>query len=139
MQEPESLQEFIAWKPPYIRQVISHGILVPQGRMELFGPKKSWKSMAAIDLGFRLSTGTPWLGFNTVKSTVLLIQLEIPKFAYQERVIKYATGNKLSPMTNLYLHTTRNLKLDKGWGIQLLDRWVDNIKPQILISTHFIR
>lgn len=130
---PESLQDFLAWKAPYIRQLIGNGILIPQGKIILFGPYKSWKSMTSIDLAFKLATGKPWLGFPTTLSTVLVIQLEIPKAAYQERVRKYALGNKLSPLTNLYFLTIRSLKLDKGWGIALLDQWITEIKPQVII------
>ncbi len=131
--EPESLADFLAWKPPHIRETISNGLLVPEGKMIIFGPKKSWKSMTAIDLAFCLSTGTPWLGFKTTLSTVLIIQLEIPKFSYQERVQKYSIGNKLAPMTNLFLVTIRNLKLDKGWGESLLDKWIVQYHPQVVI------
>jgi len=111
---PESLSDFLAWKPPVVQQLISNGILIPQGKIILFGPYKSWKSMTAIDLAFKLSSGQPWLGFNTHMSTVLVIQLEIPKAAYQQRVIKYTFGNKLNPSNNLFFMTTRHLKLDKG-------------------------
>jgi len=131
--KPESLGEFLAWKPPYIEQVIGNGILIPQGKAIIFGPYKSWKSMTAIDLAFRLATGSPWLGFDTTLSTVLIIQLEIPKAAYQKRVNKYIFGNKLSPMNNLFLLTTQQLKLDKGWGIALLEQWIAEVKPQVII------
>lgn len=131
--KPESLQDFLAWKPPYIKQLIGSGILIPQGKIILFGPYKSWKSMTSIDLAFKLATGKPWLGFQTTLSTVLIIQLEIPKAAYQERVLKYALGNKLSPLNNLFLMTIRSLKLDKGWGLALLDQWIAEIKPQVII------
>ncbi len=131
--KPESLEDFLSWKPPHISWLISNGLLIPQGKIIIFGPYKSWKSMTAIDLAFKLSTGKPWLGFNTTLSTVLVIQLEIPKAAYQQRINKYAFGNKLNPSTNLYLMTIRNLKLDKGWGLSLLDQWITQIQPQVVI------
>ncbi len=131
--KPEPLEDFLAWKPPHISWLISNGLLVPQGKIIIFGPYKSWKSMTAIDLAFKLATGKPWLGFNTAVSTVLIIQLEIPKAEYQKRTIKYAFGNKLNPSTNLYLITIRNLKLDKGWGLSLLDQWIAQVQPQVII------
>jgi len=131
--KPESLQDFLAWRPPHIQQLIGNGILIPQGKIIIFGPYKSWKSMTSIDLAFKLSTGKPWLGFTTTLSTVLIIQLEIPKAAYQTRVNKYAFGNKLNPSTNLYLMTTRNLKLDKGWGLALLEQWIIATQAQVVI------
>lgn len=130
--KPESLAEFLAWRPPYISQLIGNGLLIPQGKIILVGPYKSWKSMTAMDLAFKLSTGKSWLGFETTLSTVLVVQLEIPKAAYQKRVNKYVFGNKLNP-SNLYFMTTRNLKLDKGWGIALLEQWITEVKPQVII------
>lgn len=131
--KPESLQDFLAWKPPHISQLIGNGILIPQGKIILFGPYKSWKSMTAIDLAFKLSTGKPWLGFQTTLSTVLIVQLEIPKAAYQKRVNKYCFGNKLNPANNLFLVTTRQLKLDKGWGVEMLNQWITETKASIVI------
>ncbi len=89
--------------------------------------------MTAIDLAFRLSSGKPWLDFNTHMSTVLVIQLEIPKAEYQLRVNKYAFGNKLNPADNLHFMTIRSLKLDKGWGIELLRQWIDYTHAQVVI------
>ena len=131
--KPESLGDFLAWKPPHITQIIGNGLLIPQGKMIIFGPYKSWKSMTAIDLAFKLSTGNPWLGFKTTLSTVLVIQLEIPKAEYQKRVNKYCFGNQLSPLNNLFLVSIRNLKLDKGWGIALLEQWIAETKANIVI------
>ncbi len=130
---PESLTDFLAWKPPYVKELISHRLLVPQGKIEIFGPYKSWKSMTAMDLAFKLSTGTPWLDFKTFMSSVLVIQLEIPKFAYQDRVTKYVMGNHLNPADNLHLLTIRNLKLDKGWGKEMLSQWIVATGAQIVI------
>lgn len=129
---PESLTDFLAWKPPHIKQLVGCGLLIPQGKAILVGKYKSWKSMTAIDLGFKLASGQRWLGFPTHMSTVLAIQLEIPKFAYQERVLKYVLGNKLNP-SNLYFITAPTLKLDKGWGIAQLDAWINEIHPQVII------
>ena len=129
---PESLPDFLAWKPPFTKQLIAGGLLIPQSRMILFGPYKSWKSMTAIDISFKLAGGKPWLGFPTTASRVLVIQLEIPKAEYQKRVQKYALGNHLNP-SNLNLVSIRNLKLDKGWGIALLDKWITQTKAQIVV------
>ena len=159
--KPESLGDFLAWRPPFITQLIGNGILIPQGKIILFGPYKSWKSMTAIDLAFKLSnakaqvmidafqdflhsvtaidlafklsSGKPWLGFKTTLSTVLVIQLEIPKTEYQKRVNKYCFGNKLSPLNNLFFVTIRNLKLDKGWGVEMLNQWITETKAQVVI------
>lgn len=131
--KPESLADFLAWRPPHIEYLIGNNILIPQGKIMLFGPYKSWKSMTGIDLSFKLASGKPWLTFPTTLSTVLVIQLEIPKAAYQKRVNKYVFGNKLNPSHNLFFITTRNLKLDKGWGAALLKQWIAETNAQVVI------
>jgi len=132
LNKPESLTELLSWKAPYITNLIGNGILVPQGRLIIFGPYKSWKSMTAIDLSLRLASGVPWLGFPTTASSVLVIQLEIPKYSYQMRVQKYVLGNKLNP-TNIHFMNIRNLKLDKGWGLTLLENWIQQTGAQIVV------
>ena len=132
MTRPESLAELLAWKAPYVKHLIGNGLLVPQGKAILFGPYKSWKSMSAIDLSFSLASGVPWLGFSTTACSVLVIQLEIPKYEYQQRILKYSLGNKLNP-TTIYFENIRNLKLDKGWGIAQLESWIQETGAQVVV------
>ena len=133
IEKPESLGQFLAWKPPHIRTLIGSNLLIPQGKLLLVGTYKSWKSMTAMDMGFCISQGRPWFGFPTTKSTVLMVQLEIPKFAYQDRVIKYFTHHDGIPIDNIYFVTTRLLKLDKKWGKDILKTWIDMTQAQVVI------
>jgi len=131
--KPESLGQFLIWKPPFIRTLIGSNILIPQGKLILCGAKKSYKSMTSMDMSFCLSAGRPWFGFPTVKSTVLVVQLEIPKFAYQDRVKKYFFNHEGQPIDNLFFQHTRNLKLDKPWGRDTLKTWIDTCQAQIVV------
>ena len=133
MDKPESLGQFLAWKPPYIKTLIGSNILIPQGKLILCGAYKSWKSMTAMDLAFCLSMGRPWFGLPTTKSTVLVVQLEIPKAAYQDRVKKYFFNHEGQPIDNLHFITAHNLKIDKPWGRDTLKMWIDMTQAQIVV------
>lgn len=131
-EKPESLGQFLAWKPPHIKTLIGANILIPQGKLILCGAYKTWKSMTAMDMAFCLSMGRPWFGFPTNISTVLVVQLEIPKFAYQDRVQKYFQYHVGQPLSNLHFVTTRLLKLDKSWGKDILKTWIDMTQAQVV-------
>jgi len=131
--KPESLGQFLVWKPPYIKTLIGSNILIPQGKLILCGAKKSWKSMTAMDMAFCLSAGRPWFGLPTTKSTVLVVQSEIPKFAYQDRIKKYYFNHEGQPLDNLYFITARNLKIDKPWGRDTLKAWIDMTQAQVVV------
>ncbi len=132
-EKPESLGQFLAWRAPHIKTLIGANILIPQGKLILCGAYKSWKSMTAMDMAFCLSSGRPWYGFNTTQSTVLVVQLEIPKYAYQDRVIKYFRNHEGQPIDNIYFVHTRNLKIDKTWGRDTLKYWIDVTGAQIVV------
>ncbi len=131
--QPESLGQFLTWRAPRIRTIVGSNILIPQGKLILCGAYKSWKSMTAMDLAFCISQGRPWFGFTTTQSNVLVVQLEIPKAAYQDRVIKYFKHHEGQPIDNLFFLSTRLLKLDKGWGKNLLKQWIDMTQAQIVV------
>lgn len=131
--KPESLGQFLVWKAPYIKTIIGSNILIPEGKIMLCGAYKSWKSMTSMDIAFCLSSGRPWFGFPTTQSTVLVIQLEIPKAAYQDRVVKYFKSHPGQPIDNLHFVSTRRLKLDRGWGKDTLRTWIDMTQAQVVI------
>ena len=131
--KPESLGQFLVWKPPHIKTLIGANILIPQGKLILCGAYKSWKSMTAMDMAFCLSMGRSWFGFPTNLCTVLVVQLEIPKFAYLERVQKYFQHHMGQPLSNLFFVSTRLLKLDRPWGRDMLKMWIDMTQAQVVV------
>lgn len=126
----ESLQQLKEWQPPQVDSIIGDGILLPETRMVLFGSAKRWKSMLALHTAFVLTEGKPWFGFNTSKCIVAILQLEIPKAAYKIRVMKYAKGAHIAYANNIYFKTEYYLKLDSGYGINLLNRELSVIKEK---------
>ena len=107
-------------------------LLVPKARLILFGQWGSWKSMLAIHTTFCVSSGKPWIALPTTPSTTLLVQLEIPKVMFKERVLKYAKSHSLYP-TNIWFITEPYLKLDTPQGMAKLDAIMSVIKPKLLI------
>jgi RecA-family ATPase len=130
--KPESLSELTAWRPPAVRHIISQGLLLPETKMILFGQYDTWKSMLAIDMGFSIASGQKWLGHKTYQSKVLIIQTEIPKYLFRERVMKYAKGHSNHPI-NIYFQTDLSLKLNTSYGAAALDRWLTEIDPDVTL------
>lgn len=75
------------------------GLLHKGSKLVFGGSSKSYKTWVLLDLAISLSAGVPWLGFNTRKSRVLVVNMEIqaPFFAKRIRMICAAKGIQLEP------------------------------------------
>ena len=122
----DTVKELIAWTPPKIEPIISSDILYPETKMIMYGSYKSWKSMIAMHCGFCIASDRKWFSYDTKQGQVLLIQCEIPKFLFRERILAYAKGNDCYP-DNLHLVTERNLRLDKDFGLAALNGLIEKI------------
>ena len=100
--------------------------------MILFGRWGSLKSMLAMHTCFCISQGKPWFGFSTYKSKAYYVQVEIPKFGFQQRVIKYVSHNHVVDAGNIIFDTVHYLKLDKGYGMGLLEKEMIKHQPKVL-------
>lgn len=85
--------------------------------------------MLALHTAFTLAEGKPWFGFNTSRCVTAILQLEIPKAAYKIRVMKYAKGAGITN-ANIYFKTEYYLKLDSGYGINLMNKELSAIKDR---------
>jgi len=130
--EIHSLKSLLNWEPPKVEAIISDGILLPGTRLVVFGLWKSWKSMFIQHVAFCIATGRPLLGFHTSRSSVLLVQLEIPKAAFRARIQKYTGAHDLYP-DNIHFACQHYLKLDRDSGKATLDRVIGGIKPDVVI------
>jgi hypothetical protein len=69
-------------KPP---QVVHH-VLYQGSKMILGGTSKARKTWVLMALALAVSTGTPWWGFHTTKRRVCYVNLELPHWAFHERL-----------------------------------------------------
>ena len=131
----ESTASLLSWQPPKIKQIIEEGLLYPGGRLLIFGKYGSWKSMVAIHTAFVLAKGEDWFRYKTIRSKVMAVQIEVPKFAFQERIMSYLENNhyKDNTVPNLYWVNEPIIKLDTPLQAKLLEREIDRLKPDVLI------
>ncbi|KKM82282.1 hypothetical protein LCGC14_1321130 [marine sediment metagenome] len=134
---PQSLDQILSQKMVYPRTLVGGGLLYESTKMIVYGRYKSLKSMLALDLAFSMVTGNDWLGFKTDDkgSSVLYLQLEISYPLFRSRLSKTWSWRKqyseiLKPLT---FWTHHFLKLDQADGIRLLDHYLEQYHPDILI------
>ena len=91
-----------------------------------------FKSILAQQLGFCIATGQDWLGFPTVQGKVALLQSEIAKKSFQNRV-KIMARNYRTPIGMFVVDTDPRFKLDRNPDIIALKKALDKAQPEILI------
>ena len=128
----ETLKQLADWNPPDVKSIIDKGILLPQTRLILYGPYKSWKSLSVMDIAFCIAEGRPWHTYDTSPCRVLLIQIEIPRREFRKRVLKYANGNNSWPEQLLFC-TQPYLKLDHSFGMTAMENALRQYHPEVLI------
>lgn len=129
--EVMTVKQLLDYKGLTEKPIIDKGILYPKTRLILFGRYKSLKSMLAIDAAFSISHGIPWFGFQTARSRVLVVQMEIPKPLFRDRIKKYCNG--VSIPDNLYFINEPYLKLDRDYGMGRLEPALTTFQPQVLL------
>ena len=131
MTEPLELDDFLKWQPPKLIPIIGKGLMYSGSRVIIYGKYKSLKSMLAIRFCANISRGLPWLGFDTVKSSVMYLQLELPNQMLQRRIKKMiALGEKHEP---LFIWTEPSIKIDLQDGYDRIEKQVKRYKPAILV------
>lgn len=115
------IDELLQWKSPVSEQdTISHGIMLPETRVMLFGPGKTWKTGTALHLSWCLALGKSWFGFKTTKSVVLYFQAELPQAAFRKRVLKFRNGSDEVFPKNILFETIDRAKINTQYGMKLL-------------------
>lgn len=137
--EPQSLEHILSQPPNYPKALVSGGLLFERTKMIVYGRYKSLKSMLGLDLAFSLSSGEDWLGFKTPDEgvSVFYLQLEISYQLFRSRLSKtwdhrklHYNGDKPLP---LHFWTQHWLKLDQPAGINLLDAYLKQFQPDVVI------
>uniref|UniRef100_A0A6M3JH62 Putative ATPase domain containing protein n=1 Tax=viral metagenome TaxID=1070528 RepID=A0A6M3JH62_9ZZZZ len=125
--------ELIQWTPPLNPYIIGSDILLQQGTLMVYGREETWKSMLiGLDMAFKIATGQPWFGYNTIASPIYIFQTEIPQAPLRKRMIKYMSGNKTTS-NQIWYSSELYMKLDKGWGYAELEKEIIRTQPKVLI------
>lgn len=111
---PESVQEFLARRPEPKREIVKLGVLEHDSVLILWGATGVGKSWIAMKLGWSVACGRNWMGFQTVPHRVLLLNTEIPRESYQERVRAYAKLHGVPDGLSIVTDLERKLDTPKG-------------------------
>jgi len=123
----ESLPEIINAKalvegnPKQPPQLV-HGLLHQGSKMVLGGGSKSYKTWSLLDLGMSVACGQTWWGFETTRSRVLYINLELAEWSFKERVDSITA--KRPELADLSQFDVWNLR---GYAVSL-----DKMRPKII-------
>lgn len=94
-------------KPPATPEILIEGMLYRGGTMLLSGPSKAHKTFTMLDMACAVAEGRPWLGFKTIKTPVLYVNLELQNFAVAKRVDQICKALNTKPSSNLHLWNLR--------------------------------
>lgn len=129
----KSLAELLAVPREEEQYLIGPELLPKGGLMAIYGRAGTGKSWLGIDMGFSVCEGLRWVGFPTIKSSVLIIQTEQTEPIYTERLVKYTQHLNGKQPTHLYFDNDLTLKLDGFVGLQALFQDIEERKPGIVI------
>ena len=128
----DGVPSFLAWNPPYRPEIIGKGLLPTESKMVVAGPYKVFKSMLLQQMGFCVSEGIPFIGFPTARTKVLIVQFEIAKSRFRERLRKYQAGQ--GGGSNLAVSTAlMGIRIDTPAGLQEIEAGLNQVKPGLLI------
>lgn len=135
--EPISAEKLCA-NPPKTPPVLIEGVLYQGGTMLLSGPSKAHKTFAMLAAGVAIAEGKPWLGFNTVATPVIALNLELQDFATAKRIADIARATGTKPPANFYSWNLRGRRVTLA---ELEDRLTQEIKRLgagvVMIDPHY--
>ena len=123
-----------SFTPEYL---VKPHLLIKGGSMLLFGMPETYKSWLAIDLAFALAMGGRWLGYETDKCKVLVVQAEQSEEVYAStRILEYVRAHGIMPgeyegMVDFV--NDAELRMDTYSGMQMLDAVIEESKPQVVV------
>jgi len=127
------LHDFLEWEPPAVQEIISNGILQRGGKMIIAGSESTFKTMFGIQIALCVSQGLPLLGFTTSKTSVAMIQCELPKYAFQHRLKKIVASGNGYHTADIMIANEYDLKLNKPTCAAQLLHELKRIKPGLII------
>lgn len=129
----KSLEEFLAVQHGDTSYLIEPQLLSQGGTMAVYGSAGRLKSWLLIEMAFALTTGTMWIGFQTRKSSVLLVQAEVVEAQYQKRLVKFSQNFNGAQPKELYIDNDLELKLDGFVGMNALVQDVKECRPDVIV------
>mgnify|MGYP006921376573 CR=1 FL=1 len=135
-----TVKEYLSLPQPPQRWVIDQ--LVPaQSLVVLWGPPKEGKTTLALQAGLAVTQGTPFLGYETQKGPVLLLQFDTPRPELTQILIRLSSHGLA--MDGLYLPDPDQLDLYKPLNILdkhalfYLQSLIGLVKPSLVIVDCF--
>ena len=117
-----------------LEPIIDGGLLVQESTMLVVGPTEVGKSYFVLQMALELASGRPFLYQWKVTRPfrVLLVQAEVGRSKFQDRVRKFSTVYGKTE-GRLRLATQYTLKLDEGGGHEALGEVLAQYETEILI------
>lgn len=97
--------------PPSTPDMLIKGILYRGGTMMISGPSKSHKTFTMMAAACAVSAGLPWLGFETMRTPVLYLNLELQDFAAESRIRTICDKLGIRPTIDLRLWNLRGQRV----------------------------
>jgi len=129
----KSLKALLAQPRVEKRFLIDQGILVKGGTMAIYGRPGTLKSWLSLDLGIELTQGGMWLAYQCTKSTVTILQAEVPEDSYIERLHVYTQHMNGTIPDNFHMDNDLTMKLGGSEGMQILLEVVEECHPEVII------
>ena len=132
---PVSATHFLADISIQKPEEIISGLIHKGTKCVIASVSKAGKSVITTDLGVSVATGTKWLHYDTVKSKVLQINLELPPAFMKDRLETLVARRQLQSIENLVVWNLRGKTADsdalmaniirevdgKGYGLIIID------------------
>lgn len=132
MAEPFELDDFLKWTPPTLVSIVTNGLMYSGTKVIIYGKYKSLKSMLATRFCMSVSQGKPWMGFETSKSSVMYLQLEVPNPMLQKRIAKMSLLLDAAHEP-FYIWTEPTIKIDTIEGYGRIEEQIVKFKPKVLV------
>ena len=135
--EPISASTLCA-NPPATPPALIEGILYRGGTMLISGPSKSHKTYTMLDAACAMADERPWLGFKTVKTPVLYVNLELQDFATSKRIKQICSAAGGSPPRDLHTWNLRGHHVTLAALKEVLPQKIKDLSAGlVIIDPHY--
>ena len=129
---PQTLPQFLTWTAPPRHDVIGYGVAPEGSVMFIYGEYDTKKSWTAMEAGWAISEGVPWLGYPTYQKKVLLWDAELTPGQSQERWLAFARTRVINT-DKLHIAAGVDVKLDGFIGLTELTAAIIDYQYEVVI------